>query len=263
MISYLKKIKFLQMVYRRTREMSIYSRFIANKSSIPDKRFVLFAQGRTGSDLLCSLINSHQEIFCDEEILNQNVLFPLAFVKGNCVRSKKDVYGFKLKIYHLTGAQQIDNVKEFLWQLYDQGWKIIYLFRRNIFRQVISGFVARERKSYHYRVGDKPLNLEKIYIDCDELFREMRGRLTLLEKEKEVLKNLPHLTVNYEDHLLSAEMHQKTLDRIFSYLDVSSVSVKTDLLKITPDRLYDLIKNYKEVTQIIKNTEYSEFLLAK
>lgn len=262
MRSYLRKIKFLQMAYSHTREISIYSRFIAYKSSIPGKRFVLFAQGRTGSDLMCSLINSHQEIFCDGEILDHKVLFPMAFVKGNCARSTKDVYGFKLKIYHLTGAQQIDNVKEFLCQLYDQGWKIIYLFRRNILRQVISGFVARERKSYHYRVGDERLNLEKIEIDCDELLREMRGRWMLLEKEKEVLKNLPHLTINYEDHLLSAEKHQKTLDRIFSYLDVLSMSVKTDLLKITTDRLSDFIENYEEVIQILEKSEFSEFLQA-
>lgn len=146
MFSHLKKIKFLQMMYRWAREMGIYTHLFIRKTNLPGTKFVLFAQGRTGSDLLNSLINSHPAIYCDEEILNHKVLFPMTFVKGKYALSPRNVYGFKLKIYHVTDSQNIDNPKHFMSDLYQRGWKMIYLYRRNILRQVISGFVAQKKQ---------------------------------------------------------------------------------------------------------------------
>lgn len=120
--------------------------------------------------------------------------------------------------------------------------------------------MSHRKNKYRFRLKEGPFVLNNVHIDCDELIRNMREREIFLLKEKEALKDLPHITINYEDHLLYVTEHQKTLARVFAYLDVPSVPVKTDFVRITSDRLSDLVVNYEEVTQVIENTQYAEFL---
>lgn len=257
--SYLKKSSFLQVVYRRAREIGAYINLFTHKSNMPVTKFVIFAQGRTGSTLLVDLINSHPGIHCDDEILKRKVLFPGLFIRARSALSEKDVYGFKVKIYQLWD-QKVRDSKQFISDLYEHGWKIIYLTRRNIFRQTISGFVVEQSKVWHHNSIYGPLKLKEIYIDCDELLKRMKEREMFLAHEKEVLEGVPHITINYENDLLRAQYRQDTLDKIFNYLDVPFVQVKTKLVRITSDNLSAFVQNYEEVERVIGNTEYAQFL---
>lgn len=89
---------------------------------------------------------------------------------------------------------------------------------------------------------------------------KIRGRAANLEKEKIALKNIPHLTIIYEKDLLESENHQATLDRIFDYINIHSVKVKTKYSKTTPSKLSDIVKNYDELKEVIRNTEFAKFL---
>lgn len=221
---------------------------------------VHLAQGRTGSDLSRSLLNSNPEIHCEAETLGDRVLFPMAFTEGRCALSPKNVYGFKVKTYQLTQDQQIRDPKQSMSDLYEQRWKIVHLKRRNLLRQAISGFVLAHRKKPTHRITDGALRLGEIYVDCDELVSKIKEREFYMVEEKEVLDSLPHMPVTYEDDLLRAENHQDTLDRIFDYLGVPSAPVKTDLAKITPAQLSDFVQNHEEVIRVISKTEYAKFL---
>jgi LPS sulfotransferase NodH len=245
---------------RRGREVRTY--LLAAKAAwrMPATRFVIFAQGRTGSDLLASLLNSHPQVFCDGEILDESVVLPLSFVKGRCGASTADAYGYKLKIYHLTETQRMADPGRFLAQMWAGGWKIIYLTRRNVFRQALSWFVAERRPRYQHRVSNGPLQLEPITVDCDALLRRMKERLDYLEEERRALAALPHATVVYEDDLLAAERHQATADRIFEYLELPPAEVRTDLVKITPARLSDFIQNHRDLERAVAMSGQARFL---
>ena len=62
-----KRIKIKR--YLNKLERSI--RLLPRPATHPEKKFIIFAQGRSGSTLLVSLMNCHKEIFCDGEILNR------------------------------------------------------------------------------------------------------------------------------------------------------------------------------------------------
>jgi LPS sulfotransferase NodH len=258
--SMLRRIGLLRAMRRRAAELRTYLRVVAAGSHMPATKFVIFAQGRTGSDLLASLLNAHPEVFCDGEILARKVLFPMALVNGRCAGTAEDVYGYKLKIYHITEGQQMYDPRRFVTRLHANGWRILYLRRRNILRQAISGFVAEERGAYQHRLTDGPLELAKISVDCDELLRRMDQRAQYFVQERKALEGLPHMIVVYEDHLLKAENHQETMDRVFDYLGVPFVTVRTDLVKITPERLSDFLDNYDEIARVVGNSEYARFL---
>ena len=259
-LSRLKRTSLVQVTYRRAREMHAYARLLIKTSDAPAVKFVIFAQGRTGSELLRSLINSSPEIHCEDEILYHKVFNPQAYIRGRLALSKAKAYGFKVKIYQLSKDQGMREPGQFVHNLHEQGWKIIYLKRRNILRQTFSAFFARHRKVFHHKHADDSQAVRKMRVDPDKLVTKMREREAYLAQEKQILENLPHVTVVYEDELLNAENHQSASDKVFDFLGVPCVPVETQFIRITSSRLADFIENYDQVVQAVSEAGYAEFL---
>lgn len=176
-----------------------------------------------------------------------------------CALSKKDIYGFKIKIYQLAKSQDIQDLKQFMYELYRQGWKIIYVKRRNFLHREVAALTAKSRR-WRFKSEDAPSNGVKIYIDCKDLIEGLQRREMYLAQEEEILKNLPHITIVFEDDLLRAENHQRTLDKILDYLGLPSVPVKTIFVRAASKRLSDSVQNYEEVVGAISQTKYAKFL---
>ncbi len=228
-------------------------------------KFVIFAQGRTGSTLLVDLLNNHPDIKCEGELLNVRWsgkrIFPTFYVKNKAKTSKEKFYGFKVKLYQLydNGNKLHQNVdpKEFLINLYKSGWKIIYLERNNIFRQALSNFIAESKGKYHHR-NKNELATPKIKINPGKLLKSIRAREKYLCDEKEILKTIPHLKISYETDLL--KNYEKAVDKVFEFLGASPCIVKTSLLRTSKDELQDYILNYKEIKDYLSKTKYLKFL---
>lgn len=252
--------EFMQLfIHIKTREVYAYL-LSALPITLPTNKFVIFTQGRTGSELLCDLINTHPDIHCDTEILRKiRVLFPLQYVYGRAARIQQNTYGFKVKPYQLTDDQKIDP-HTFLTQLYNQQWKIIYLKRLNVLRQSLSMLIAIKRKNVWHLKSSQTVDSKKVNIDPNKLIQEIERHLKYLNLEKDILTDLPHLSLVYEADLLNRENHQKTLDGIFDYLGIDSVTVKTNFKKTIALPLSNYIENYEEIVHRIHQTPYAKFL---
>ncbi|MGB3510837.1 MAG: hypothetical protein WBA93_16720 [Microcoleaceae cyanobacterium] len=244
------------------REIVAYARALLHINQISKQKFVIFGQGRSGSTLLIQLLNNQPSIYCEYEILSaklyKKVLFPNLYVEGRCAKFSSKIYGCKILINQLTEHQYIDPEK-FMFNLSSQGWKIINLSRNNHLRSQISRMVAKSRNQLH-ATSESSLKNQKITIDCNELLEGFERRDIYRLKEQEILENLDHITVVYEEDLFLLENHQKTSDRIFDYLGLESVPVKTNLIKTTSNQLSDVIENYEEVVKKVSQTTYAKFL---
>ena len=244
------------------REIVAYGRALLLKNQIPEQKFVIFGQPRTGSTLLVELLNSHPKIHCENEILNaevyKKVLFPSLYVQGRCAKFPNKVYAFKIIMFQLPEEHYTDP-EQFMLNLSDQGWKIINTIRNDSLRSVISVMVAISRKQWHSREKNSFKN-QKVSIDCHRLIELLERREIYQAKEQEILDKLDHIKVIYEKDLLLAENHQKTSDRVFDYLGLESVPVETKLLKVTSNQLSDVIENYAEVVENLRATKYAKLL---
>ncbi len=246
---------------------SKYGNLIRRNVAYPENRFVIYTRGRTGSTLLTELINCHPDIFCDVEIFNylyckSRVMFPNKYIKSCSRRASllnKPVYGFKVKIAQLRFEHKYKNYDSILKQLSEDGWKFIYLKRTNFLRHKLSNLLAAETQVFHLKKNDAA-KFEKIKVNCDVLLEGIRYSEEVERTESDNLKNIPHITVEYEKDLLRDENHQKISDKIFSYLGLESCSVSTDYKRLTGDNLEDVIANYDEVVRFFKNTEYEKYL---
>ena len=244
----------LTSVRRVLRRLS--SRSSQSETREPDIKFVIFCQGRTGSSLLRSLLNNHPDVRCEGEILAEPVADPIQFLAATAAGSAKAVFGFKVKIYQLTDAQNTDP-RVFLDQLRDRSYKIIYLRRNNLLRHAISNTFAEARRSYHDRsTGPRP----SLAVDPEQLIGVMQRRQAHLDNEAVVLGGFDYLTIEYEKDLLDPAQHQPTADRVFGFLGVEPVSVGTDLSRSVSGSLSDRIANYDELVAALAGTEFDRFL---
>lgn len=248
---YFKKFPFIPIIIFFFPHLFIYIRSLFRFRE-PKIKFIIFCQGRTGSTLLVDLLNSHPEIECDSEILIHRALFPHRLIKGFSTVSPHKVYGFKLKIYQLKRKQKIRDIKGFMQKLHQDRWKIIYLERGNLFRQALSNFYASFRDEFHLRKSDGSHTFVKMHIDCDQLIDSIKKRKQYLVAERKVLSEIPHLRINYERDLLRTDCHPRTLNKLFDFLGVSRVPVKTQMLRISKDDLSDMIVNLDEVETSLK-----------
>lgn len=244
----------------KKKEISVYTKALLNLHPPKEKKFFIFAQGRTGSQLLCKLLDSHPTIFCDLEILYHPVWFPQVYIESKCLTVPKPIYGFKMKIYQLTQQQKIKNPQKILESLYANNWKIIYLKRDNVFRQALSNLVAINRNVWHQTKDNTIVDRDKINIDCERLFNMMNSRKKNLEEEQKLIANIPHLSINYESDLLDMEKHQITCDKIFDFLEIDSIKVKSSIDKTTSKNARNFINNYDEVCARLAKTQYAELV---
>ncbi|MBW4576551.1 MAG: sulfotransferase [Aphanothece sp. CMT-3BRIN-NPC111] len=235
--------------------------YLFKKTELISKKFVIITQGRTGSTLLCDLINSHPDIHCDgeifqvfaSEILDVKLYAKVIYIINNNHRA----YGFKVLPYQLI--QEGINPRLFLCYIHKNNWNIIYLKRHNLFRHTVSLMIAQKRNTWQ-DTSNNPLNNYRYYLDTSQIIALMKDKEIKLEEEKKYLNELPYLSLTYEDDLLKAEQHQNTANKVFNYLEFSSVPVKTEFCRTTSDRLSDFIENYEEVVKAVSQTKYAHFL---
>ncbi len=240
---------------------------ISSEKDEAETKFLIFAQGRTGSKLLTDLLNHHPKIHCDKEIFNSSfylgsdhLLFPYRLVNGKAKFYKNKIYGFKDKVYQIDYQSNIDDAWSFVHYLYFNNWKIIYLKRRNVFKHALSNYIAKKRGKFHAYKGGKDSEFGKIHINPKELIKRMEKRKKFQKREAKILEGLEHMNLVYEDDLNNSKNQEKTANRIFDYLGLEHVKVRTRFKKVNTRSNKDLISNYKQIEQLLKGSPYEAFL---
>jgi hypothetical protein len=223
--------------------------------------FVVHSRGRTGSTLLVDLLRCHPAIHCDAEILSHRlwVTSPWALVRGRARLFARQAYGFKLRPPHYA-TQRIHDPVAFLGGLHAAGWRFVRLTRQNALRTAISGSLIAHTGVLHRRVGDEPTARAAVRIRPDDLLARLERQEREMRLEADTLASFPCLGLTYEDDLLREADRQPALDRVFAYLGLPSAQVSTRYVRLTTDRLTDVVANYDEIASALRDTPYARFL---
>lgn len=224
-----------------------------------EKQFVIFGRGRSGSRLLVDLLNSNKDIYCDTEILNRPVFSPFSHIR-NCSRMHASrVYGFKLLSYQLRSVQKTENPGDFVKKLvYDYGYQLIYISRKNLLRQTLSKHYANFRNSWHEK--QKLISRPLMSVDIPTLLKHLEEGNQLYGYEQSIVESIDHLPLTYEDNLSSEEKQKDTIAQIVNFLDIEEFEANSQLQKITVNHFADFIKNYEEMAAALRSTPYAGYL---
>jgi hypothetical protein len=221
-------------------------------------RFVIFGQGRSGSNLLRTLLSSHPNVSCDVELFNPEklpkkigwkkyllLLFPYQYILQKQMSAKSEVYGFKLFVFHLF------QISWLIKKLHAEGWKIIFLKRKNILKQALSADIGLITKSYLRKINMPPP--DKTYrIEPEKVSKTIRKIIRGNRQITKILRNKPHLQLYYEDDLADQNNWQKTALRIFKFLDVTPHKVTSKLAITDPRPDWERIENFDQIIAYLK-----------
>ena len=198
-------------------------------------------------------------IQCEYEILINRLLFPRKYIDFKSNLSKKEVYGFKLQSHHLD-LQKIGDASGFIQNLYNSGYRIIKLTRRNLYRTALSLTYARTSGKFHYTTASNDQPYPKIRIDPEEVLiriQWMESQQILIDQ---VVNHIPHLSLVYEDHLIDELKQQATANHVFGYFDLPNHEVKTNFVKMNSEDISLYVENAEEIRNLISPTKYGDFL---
>ena len=250
------------------------------------QKFVLLADRRSGTTLVIDCLNSVESIQCEKRafgidkkvenpdknhhsglfflyrsetlsrkfkfwISRQSLIRDFLDERIFCTEEAQSILGFRL-IYN-----KADQHPEILDSLRNSETKIIHLVRENVFKTHISYLTAPMHKMHHPREGDQ-IKTVKLHLDAGTLLADLRKRNSRIEKRRNSLAGFDVLEVTYESFVKDRDGEAARIQPFLGLDEV--VPFQTDLVKINPDSLADIIENYDEITNLLSGTEFEKFL---
>ena len=240
-----------------------FIRLISVKNSIfgsmDYKKFVVITHSRTGSNLLISLLNDHPCIEAYGEIfrrLNKSSCKKIWHNTFNKKSKSIEYAGFKLFYYHPLDRDDLE-VWSFIER--DTSIKIIYLRRQNMLRSFVSRKIAEKTNSWRLKNSDSGLKVadKKVDLSFEECLEEFEQIRLWQDRTMQTYRFHESIQLTYEELV---NHRDDVLNRVFEFLNVPVVPVKSKYKKQNQENLSDLIANYDEIYNSLSQTKWNSFL---
>ena len=250
----------------------------------PSTKLVIFSRGRTGSNLLVSLLNSHPQIRHHHEILGEYYLRH-SFIRNEINRMgvvsyfewamrrmfTERVVGVKFIYYQLEAEYarrwNVPDIPSLLPVLEDRkDLRIIHQKRRNRLATLVSARLAyhtrrwtqrgasgasRSDRSHDSAYGDITIKLS--YEECWNEFAQMEKWEHYYDT---AFAKHPYIEMYYED--LGADRNAE-MKRVLELLGVESCELRSPLRKQNTRALEDVVENFAELRRRFAGTPYADF----
>jgi LPS sulfotransferase NodH len=239
-------------------------------------RFVILAAPRTGSNLLCTLLNSHPEVLCHHELFNPNGIFYALDYRdgsldlGSMEARDRDPFLFLQRLReHPQGASclgfkmtrgQNDVVMRTL--IEDPEVLKIVLYRRNRLKTFVSEQLARQTDRWEvYARGELATDTPRLHVDvesfkahCDLNARFYVDILNSLRSSRQTW-----IETVYEN-ILSESEHVRLLE--FLGVGATRARLTQSSIKQNDTDLRTHIENFEELELALEGSEYLAELYA-
>lgn len=230
----------------------------------PKRPFFILFTARTGSTLLISYLNSIPKVSFATEILNSELAIglPLKNVSKNSVL-RHILYSINHCPYEICGAKfnewQLEHRHLAVTELFElfPAVKLIILYRQGMADQYLSHRIAEYTWQWNHRaVPVRPLN-KKLRISRDEFLKYVDRIKQFYEGilRLEIVR-LNSIVISYEE--LASNAQKVFEEKIFPFLGVPPVRVKTTLTKQTTKHPSELVENYEEVKDLWESKEFKQ-----
>jgi LPS sulfotransferase NodH len=249
--------------------------------------FVILSQPRTGSTLLCSLLNSHPQVRALVEPINPRThchhmrpvagsacLLPEIMVQHNIQRALKILFaaepppqqwilsrkrgdracGFKIMAHQLQGLKSEPQLWDYL---VSNQIKTILCLRYNILMQYVSDLITIETRQPTCWDGKVKTARVKVRIDTLELElkRIMRQKQYLIDNVEQL--GLPSRRIKYEDF----KDDVTPVEDLLCWLIGEHYPVTTKLVKQNPDSLRARVINYDALAREVSRLGLDHLLV--
>ena len=238
-----------------------------DKAPDPLVRFVIIGIPRSGTNMLCTLLNSHPEILCHHELYNPHgIMYALhlrdsAFSLGSMEDRNKNPDQFLNNVWQNTLNHKAVGFKFTNRDDEDIYWKVI---RDPNVRKII---LKRENrvKTYVSKLMSEATGLWEVY-DAQKISPqrpkirvELEGLLNALKRYSDYYSNVEKALIETNQKALEVKyedlFNDKTRQSLLEYLGVSidTSVLKVESIKQNPIDLKSTITNYEELLALLEN----------
>ena len=233
-------------------------------------RFVILAAPRTGSNLLCTLLNSHPEVLCHHELFNPNgIFYALEFRDGSLDLGSmeardREPFAFLQRVWeHSQGAScvgfkmtrgQDEAVIQSL--IEDSGVLKILLYRRNRLKTFISEQLALQTDRWEVYARDElATETPRLHVDVEAFRAHCDLNDGFYQDIEQSLRSgaQPWIETAYEDILTAAE-HVRLLE--FLGVEATDARLVQTSIKQSNTDLRTHIENYQELETTFEGSEH-------
>ncbi|KAJ4755288.1 Sulfotransferase [Rhynchospora pubera] len=243
----------------------------------PVRYFVILSMQRSGSGWFETLLNSHPNISSNGEIFsipqrrgNLSIIFNTldtvynldwfsSAAKNECTAA----YGLKWMLNQGVSRYQ----KEILSYFKAKGVSVIFLFRRNLLRRLISVLAndydrqakqlnGTHKAHVHSREEAEILAKFKPKLRTSSLIPNLQFMERTIAESLHNFSSIRHMVLYYEDII----NNHKELKKVQEFLKVPVRELASRHVKIHTRPLPQQVENWGEVQETLNGTEYAQFL---
>jgi hypothetical protein len=241
-------------------------------------RFVILNAPRTGSNYLCTVLNSHPDILCHHEIFNPHVvgvarhLQVNGFVLGTIEERERDPEEFIDRVWRTPMGRRCVGFK-LCWRqhaaalravLADTGVRKIVLKRRNQVKSFVSLVLARQTGEWVvYDDAPPPRPRPRVSINIADLRDTILFNQQYYQEIETTLSatGQSHLELFYEQ-LFSLDCLETTL-KFLGVPPAAAASLSGECWKLTPSSLPEVVANFNELSAALRGTELERDLYSE
>ncbi|GAA0149420.1 hypothetical protein LIER_08595 [Lithospermum erythrorhizon] len=243
----------------------------------PVRLFAILSMQRSGSGWFETLLNSHTNVSSHGEIFSNkdrraNIssisatldrVYSLDWVTSASRNECSAAVGFKWMLNQ--GLMQ--HHEEIVEYFNSQGVSVIFLFRRNLLRRMVSVLAnsydryakllngTHKSHTHSYQEADT-LSRYKPEINSSSLMLELKKMEGTAMKAMEFFNNTRHIVLYYEDLI----KNRTKLADVQQFLGVPEMVLRSRQVKIHKGPLSEHIKNWDIISRTLSGTAYERFL---
>ena len=239
------------------------------------QKFIIISTQRSGSSLLVTTLASHPEVVCHREVFLEENFHPNSYstYRTSSLRNRVAHLFYREKLvnqYLEKLLLEAGDVAAFGFKfMYSQDkllpqvmkWaeredvKVIHLIRANVLKKRISRLVSRFRNLAH---STERVEVCRISMETKRLKEKLDAMSKQIDQYRSRLSHLQYIELTYED-LVANQAYE--LKRLLEFLEMEVVpGLSSDLVKVNPDNVSEVIENYDEVVRALTGTKYEQFL---
>ena len=239
-------------------------------------RAIILTTQRTGSTFLVGCLRSHPDIECAGEILNGQSDVPMQSYRGPFKQVVKGIRiartgawmpGRWMGAYYRRGSAKVRCFKAMYNQLArpfalrylaeNEDVRVIHLRRHNLLKVHVSTLLMNKRKELQ---TTGPTETVWTRVDPATAIARMRKARARYESFDKAFERHPRLQVSYENLFDGKYLETDTCQRICDFLGVAQYRMESELVKLNPDSLRDMVTNYDELADALSGTEFAHML---
>lgn len=240
------------------------------------KKFIVLSSQRSGSVLLEYLLNSHGNIFCDNEIFNENedhIIKNGKFSREYLHIRKLDPIKYLNLFFDINMDDEITHIgfrffynhakkpdERVVWDHLKsmKDLLVIHLKRLHLLESYLSLQLAKQSKNWLRKAGEPAVNYSPLHLDFQETLAYFKKKEKDFTKMKSFFKDHAMLEVTYED-LVTRQ--NETTTAILNHLELEPKELTTSTKKQNTKKPSDLISNYKELKKRFTKTAWEQLFV--